>query len=65
MVWVQGTTSQLSCPWRQEVALPDWEILPSPLLSVHDCRSGPAHETTIRSFSQAELQPEKPLTKCL
>lgn len=64
MVWAQGDASQLSCPRRQEVALPGWEILPSPLPPVRDCRSGPAHETKIRSFSQAELQPEKPSAKC-
>lgn len=53
MVWVQGPASQLSCPGRQEVILPDREMLPFPLLSVHDCKSSPAHETRIVSFSQA------------
>lgn len=64
MARVQGDASQLSCPRRQEVALPGWEILPSPLLPGRDCRAGPAHETKIRSFSQAELQPEEPSAKC-
>lgn len=53
MVWVQGAASQLSCPGRQEVILPDRDMLPFPLLSVCDCKSSPAHETRIVSFSQA------------
>lgn len=53
MVWAQGAASQLFCLGRQEVLLPDWEMLPFPLMSAHDCKSGPAHETRIRSFSQA------------
>lgn len=52
-VWVQGAASHLLCPGRQEAILPDWEMLPFPLMSAHDCRSGPAHETRIGSFSQA------------
>lgn len=53
MVWAQGAASHLFCLGRQEVLLPDWEMLPFPLMSAHDCKSGPAHETRIRSFSQA------------
>lgn len=53
MAWVQGASSQLLCPEKQELILPDWEILPFPLMSAHDCKSSPAHETSFGSFSQA------------